>query len=257
MSGLVLLLARYLGLKSDPEPGILSRHNHENKPLREGFRYEWLTIELRVTHNQGKIPLSKGFVYWIWTCLASPNPFHLNQQIVSAIIFTVAAGLLCFAGALYTGTEIAPLLAKMDSCQYFPVENSCKCFHQTELRQVSIIFRDTANCNGIQKKLRDLVYGMSGVYSGGLVACIVAAVMETLLLCRKRNSKVGLTLEHENNFTRIIIVPLFSLNSFQARRDFKCFSMLIMIITIQQRTGCNNNCGVKNELCYLDYACIL
>jgi len=80
----------------------------------------------------------------------------------------------------------------MDSCQYFPVENSCKCFHQTELRQVSIIFRDTANCNGIQKKLRDLVYGMSGVYSGGLVACIVAAVMETLLLCRKRKSKVGL-----------------------------------------------------------------
>ena len=80
----------------------------------------------------------------------------------------------------------------MDSCQYFPVENSCKCFHQTELRQVSIIFRDTVNCNGIQKKLRDLVYGMSAVYSGGLVACIVAAVMETLLLCRKRNSKVGL-----------------------------------------------------------------
>lgn len=112
--------------------------------------------------------------------------------IVSAIIFTVAAGLLCFAGALYTGTEIAPLLARMDSCQYFPVENSCKCFHQSELRQVSIIFRDTVNCNGIQKKLEDLVYGMSGVYSGGLMACIVAAVMETLLLCRKRNSKATL-----------------------------------------------------------------
>lgn len=78
----------------------------------------------------------------------------------------------------------------MDSCQYYPVENSCKCFHQTELRQVSIIFRDTANCNGIQNKLRDLVYGMSGVYSGGLVTCILAVVMETLLLCRKRSSKV-------------------------------------------------------------------
>ncbi|KAL9985594.1 hypothetical protein ACROYT_G008016 [Oculina patagonica] len=112
--------------------------------------------------------------------------------VVSAIIFTVAAALLCFAGALYTGTEIAPLLAKMDSCQYFPVENSCKCFHQSELRQVSIIFRDTANCNGIQKKLRDLVYGMCGVYSGGLVTCILAAVMEILLLCRKRNPKATL-----------------------------------------------------------------
>lgn len=112
--------------------------------------------------------------------------------VISAIIFTVAAGLLCFAGALYTGTEVAPLLAKMNSCQYFPVENSCKCFHQAELRQVSIIFRDTANCNGIQKKLRDLVYGMSGVYSGGLASCIVAAVMEILLLCRKRNSKATL-----------------------------------------------------------------
>ncbi|KAJ7394015.1 hypothetical protein OS493_003688 [Desmophyllum pertusum] len=112
--------------------------------------------------------------------------------IVSSIIFTVAAGLLCFAGALYTGTEIAPLLSKMDSCQYFPVENSCKCFHQSELRQVSIIFRDTANCNGIQNKLLDLVYGMCGVYSGGLVTCILAAIMETLLLCRKRSSKATL-----------------------------------------------------------------
>lgn len=113
-----------------------------------------------------------------------------NSQIVSSIIFTVAAAFLCFAGALFTGTEIAPLLSKMGNCQYFPVENSCKCFHHSELRQVSIIFRDTANCNGIQNKLRDLVYGMCGVYSGGLITCILAAVMETALLCRKRRSKV-------------------------------------------------------------------
>jgi len=112
--------------------------------------------------------------------------------VISSIIFTVAAGLLCFAGALYTGTEVAPLLSKMDSCQYYPVENSCKCFHHSELRQVSIIFRDTVGCSGIQHKLRDLVYGMSGVYSGGLVTCIIAAVMETLLLCRKRSSKAAL-----------------------------------------------------------------
>ena len=55
---------------------------------------------------------------------------------------------------------------------------------------MSIIFRDTVNCNGLQNKLRDLVYGMSGVYSGGLVTCVLAAVMETVLLCRKRRSKV-------------------------------------------------------------------
>lgn len=117
---------------------------------------------------------------------------HARFLVISSIMFTVAAGLLCFAGALYTGTEVAPLLSKMHSCQYYPVENSCKCFHQSELRQVSIIFRDTANCNGIQIKLRDLVYGMSGVYSGGLITCIVAAVMETLLLCRKRSSEATL-----------------------------------------------------------------
>lgn len=98
--------------------------------------------------------------------------------------------MLCFAGALHAGTEVAPLLSKMDSCQFYPVEHSCKCFHQSELRQVSIIFRDTANCNGIQIKLRDLVYGMSGVYGGGWITCIVAAVMETMLLCRKQRSKV-------------------------------------------------------------------
>lgn len=56
---------------------------------------------------------------------------------------------------------------------------------------MSIIFRDTVGCSGIQHKLRDLVYGMSGVYSSGLVTCIIAAVMETLLLCRKRSSKVS------------------------------------------------------------------
>lgn len=98
--------------------------------------------------------------------------------------------MLCFAGALHAGTEVAPLLSKMDSCQFYPVESSCKCFHHSELRQVSIIFRDTANCNGIQIKLRDLVYGMSGVYGGGWITCIVAAVMVTMLLGRKQRSKV-------------------------------------------------------------------
>ena len=125
-----------------------------------------------------------------------------NSQIVSSIIFTVAAAFLCFAGALFTGTEIAPLLSKMGYCQYFPVENSCKCFHHSELRQVSIIFRDTANCNGIQNKLRDLVYGMCGVYSGGLITCILAAVMETALLCRKRRSKVRFI---QTKFDQIVV----------------------------------------------------
>ena len=108
----------------------------------------------------------------------------LISQVISSIMFTVAAGLLCFAGALYTGMEVAPLLTQMGSCQYFPVESSCKCFHHRELRQLSFIFEDTDNCNGIQYKLRNLVYGMCGVYSGGLVLCILATVLETLLLCR-------------------------------------------------------------------------
>lgn len=117
---------------------------------------------------------------------------HSRVFVISSIVFTVAAAMLCFAGALHAGTEVAPLLSKMDSCQFYPVEHSCKCFHQSELRQVSIIFRDTANCNGIQIKLRDLVYGMSGVYGGGWITCIVAAVMETMLLCRKQRSKATL-----------------------------------------------------------------
>lgn len=145
-------------------------------------------------HTEGLIPsyvtgALLGLVGFQLMLMCKPRCKFL---IVSSIIFTVAAAFLCFAGALFTGTEIAPLLSKMGNCQYFPVENSCKCFHHSELRQVSIIFRDTANCNGIQNKLRDLVYGMCGVYSGGLITCILAAVMETALLCRKRRSKATL-----------------------------------------------------------------
>ena len=113
-----------------------------------------------------------------------------DSQVVSSLMFTVVAGLLCFSGALLTGTEVAPLLSGIDSCQYYTVETSCKCFHHSELRQVSIIFRGTVNCNGIRIKLGSLVYGMSGVYAGGLLTCIIATVMETMFLCRKRPSKV-------------------------------------------------------------------
>lgn len=105
-------------------------------------------------------------------------------------MFTVVAGLLCFSGALFTGTEVAPLFSGIDTCQYYPVETSCKCFHHSELRQVSIIFRGTVNCKGIQFKLSSLVYGMSGVYVGGVLTCIIATVMETMFLCRRKPSKV-------------------------------------------------------------------
>lgn len=109
--------------------------------------------------------------------------------VVSSLVFTVVAGLLCFSGAVFTGTEVAPLFSGIDTCQYYPVETSCKCFHQSELRQVSIIFRGTVNCNGIQFKLSSLVYGMSGVYAGGVLTCIIATVMETMFLCRRKPSK--------------------------------------------------------------------
>lgn len=112
--------------------------------------------------------------------------------VVSSLVFTVVAGLLCFSGALFTGTEVAPLFSGIDTCQYYPVETSCKCFHHSELRQVSIIFRGTVNCKGIQFKLSSLVYGMSGVYVGGVLTCIIATVMETMFLCRRKPSKTTL-----------------------------------------------------------------
>lgn len=145
-------------------------------------------------HTEGMIPsyATAGVLGVVGLQLMLMCKTRSRFLIVSSIIFTVIAGLLCFAGGLYTGTEVGPLLSKMDSCQYYPVENSCKCFHQGELRQVSIIFRGTVNCNDIQNKLRDLVYGMAGVYGGGLVTCVLAVVMETVLLCRKRRSKAVL-----------------------------------------------------------------
>ncbi|XP_015752522.1 PREDICTED: uncharacterized protein LOC107332308 [Acropora digitifera] len=115
-----------------------------------------------------------------------------DSQVVSSLVFTVVAGLLCFSGALFTGTEVAPLFSGIDTCQYYPVETSCKCFHHSELRQVSIIFRGTVNCKGIQFKLSSLVYGMSGVYAGGVLTCIIATVMETMFLCRRKPSKTTL-----------------------------------------------------------------
>lgn len=142
-----------------------------------------------VYHTEGVVPsyATAGVLVAAGLQLMLMFKTHSRCLVVSSIIFTLAAGLLCFAGALYAGTDVAPLLSGIESCQYYPVETSCKCFHHSELRQVSIIFRDTVKleCNGIQYKLTNLVYGMSGVYGGGFVTCIIAAVMETLLLCRK------------------------------------------------------------------------
>lgn len=156
-----------------------------------------------VSNNLERIKFSLPKRYRIWRFTSQPTR-HLHNsiqfytlilvvcysQVVSSLVFTVVAGLLCFSGALFTGTEVAPLFSGIDTCQYYPVETSCKCFHHSELRQVSIIFRGTVNCKGIQFKLSSLVYGMSGVYAGGVLTCIIATVMETMFLCRRKPSKV-------------------------------------------------------------------
>ena len=113
--------------------------------------------------------------------------FH---QIVASLVCTVISGMLCFAGALYSGSEIAPLLSQLDTCQYYPTENSCKCFHQAQLQQLSFIFRDTSDCTRIKHSLAKLAYGMAGVYAGGLITCTLTAVMQALLLCPKAMPKV-------------------------------------------------------------------
>ena len=156
-----------------------------------------------MSNKLARIKFSLQKRYRIWRFISPPTrhihnsiQFHslillvCDSQVVSSLVFTVVAGLLCFSGAVFTGTEVAPLFSGIDKCQYYPVETSCKCFHQSELRQVSIIFRGTVNCNGIQFKLSSLVYGMSGVYAGGVLTCIIATVMETMFLCRRKPSKV-------------------------------------------------------------------
>ncbi|KAK3734552.1 hypothetical protein QZH41_010402, partial [Actinostola sp. cb2023] len=108
---------------------------------------------------------------------------------ILSIITTVSASLLCFAGAVYSLTNVAPMLSSFDKCQYFPKEISCRCFYTSDLRQVSYIFRGTDNCKVVQFDLRNMVYGVSGVYGAGLALCLVAGVLECLLLCRNRRSK--------------------------------------------------------------------
>ncbi|XP_031552741.1 uncharacterized protein LOC116289934 [Actinia tenebrosa] len=109
--------------------------------------------------------------------------------IVSCIFFTISSSLLCFAGAVHSLTSVAPMLSSFERCQYFPKETSCRCFYSSDLRQVSYIFRGTENCRVVQFDLKNMVYGISGVYGAGLAVCVIAGVLESLLLCPSRRSK--------------------------------------------------------------------
>ena len=75
------------------------------------------------------------------------------------------------------------MFSSFDSCQYFTKGRMCKCFSQSELRQVSYIFKETENCKAIQTKLRDLVYGFCGIYSLGFAIALLAILAACLLLC--------------------------------------------------------------------------
>ncbi|EDO41457.1 predicted protein [Nematostella vectensis] len=111
--------------------------------------------------------------------------------IISSIILTVVGALFCFAGAMHTLSTVSPMISSFDRCQYFTTETTCKCFHRSELRQVSYIFRGAKNCKVIQYTLSNMVYGISGIYGAGLAVCLIAAVMESRLLCPKRRSKLA------------------------------------------------------------------
>lgn len=114
--------------------------------------------------------------------------FYVHFQVIISVMATVAASLLCFAGAVFSLTNVAPMLSSFEKCQYFPKEFSCRCFFSSDLRQVSYIFRGTNNCKVVQFDLKNMVYGISGVYGAGLALCLVAGIMECLLMCRS-NSK--------------------------------------------------------------------
>jgi hypothetical protein len=91
---------------------------------------------------------------------------------------------------MHSLTNVAPMLSSFERCQYFPKETSCRCFYASDLRQVSYIFRGTDNCRVVQFDLRNMVYGISGVYGAGLAVCLIAGVLECLLLCPTRRTKV-------------------------------------------------------------------
>lgn len=92
---------------------------------------------------------------------------------------------------MHSLTDVATMISSFERCQYFPKETSCRCFYASDLRQVSYIFRGTENCRVVQFDLKNMVYGISGVYGAGLAVCLIAGVLECLLLSPSRRSKVS------------------------------------------------------------------
>ena len=107
-----------------------------------------------------------------------------------SVVLSCMSALLCFNGAVHTLTEVTPMFSRFDGCQYFIKGRMCKCFTQDSLRQMSYFFKGTENCKAVQTSLRDLVYGVCGIYSLGFALTLLASLSVCMLFWPTSISKV-------------------------------------------------------------------
>lgn len=116
------------------------------------------------------------------------------EKITTIILSSTISGIISAIGTVHYGMAVAKLLTALSGCFYRTVQRSCTCSVESQTSKVWYKFENTGSCKHITTHLREVVYGMCGVYAVTFLACFSAAVYGILLLHKIEIRKVNICL---------------------------------------------------------------
>ena len=106
------------------------------------------------------------------------------------IILSTVSGVLSAIAAVHYGITVSNRLTSLSDCTYVIHRRLCICSVVTSSLKVTYNFQNTVSCTIITNHLREVAYGMCGVYIVTFLSCFGAAVYAVLLAHKIEIQKV-------------------------------------------------------------------
>ena len=107
------------------------------------------------------------------------------------MVLLTTAGVLSAIAAVHYGITVSNRLTSLSDCFYASYRRLCTCSVVTSSSRVTYNFENAVSCTIITKHLREVAYGMFGVYAVAFVSCFGAAVYVILLAHKIEIKKVS------------------------------------------------------------------
>ncbi|XP_028402505.1 uncharacterized protein LOC114525381 [Dendronephthya gigantea] len=134
-------------------------------------------------HTRSSIPTAVTSVLAVFSGFLFASLVFKKQRylIITTTISSTVSGILSAIGAVHYGITVTNRLMALSDCVYTSYERLCACSVVTSSSRVTYNFENTVSCAIITKHLREVAYGMCGVYAVTFVSCFGAAVYAILL----------------------------------------------------------------------------